>query len=545
MILYHGSTAYHILYCIVHKVRYHYHEKAVLFISEYMAPQKDLEIFIGKIRERNWFTDIWVVPERTFRAKAGRYLTPASSISEIEGMIEKLCNLLTQYCPYQLEHFSKLYVAADQWTVGIYLLKKHIPYYYIEDASGMLSEEKRYLKIIRDTNPQSYTLCQYLHGAGRSNVVLKKLCDLDNQQEGFYDEKAVDFSIHKAMQEMEEAHRQEILSLYDGTVIPLQTEKPNLLFLTQYHRNLEIKSIAMQKKMTYRILDYFGEDCELIIKPHPKDGYLHYESMLPGCTVVKRSVPSELLPFILDGPLELAITPNSTSIGGIRHKCKNLLSFGAEIEVYYERLHLYYVVASYIKQIYEGQFLSYDNVNQQFLANFLWMMDIPPQGTSSQRIFVDGGSNHKIHEDDKEELSFTEDDTIFFLEFEQRFSFLSLDWITAERLLEITVTVTGTNGSKKEASIWFYSPDEAIRRRIQNMAILKTFPYSGETLEANAKASTEQRILEGKLRALEYVIRKHEHTQSDKILMQAGEIIEQYKSEKHFMESILEQEGLV
>ncbi len=546
MILYHGSTAYHILYSIVHKVRYHYHDKAVLFISEYMAPQKKLTGFVKKIQECHWFEDIWIVPERTFRAKAGRYLTPSSSITEIEGMIEKLCTLLTDACPYSLEQFSKIYIAADLWTVGTYLLKNHIPYYYMEDASGMLSEEKRYLKLIRDTNLQNYTLFQYLQGAGRSNLVLKKLCDLDNQQKGFYDEKAIDFSIHKAMKEMDEHRREEIISLYDGTRIPLQENKNNLLFLTQYHRNLEIKSISMQKKMTYRILDYFGEDCEIIIKPHPKDGYLHYETMFPGCTVVNRSVPSELLPFILDGPLELAITPNSTSIGGIRHKCSNILSFGEDIEVYYERLHLYYVVISYILQIYNGQQIAYQNINEQFLLNFLWQAHITPNVPSaSKRIFIDGGSTPKMSNLNQDLSSFTCEDTIFFLELEHRFSFFALDWITADQLLEITITLTEKSGTKKETSIWLYSPDETIRRRIQTMKISKTFSYSGDMLEAHAKSVIENQILKGKLRALEYVTRKQEHIQSDKILTQAGEIIEQYKSEKHFMETVLEKEGLI
>ena len=78
---------------------------------------------------------------------------------------------------------------------------------------------------------------------------------------------------------------------------------------------------------------------------HPKDRYLPYENIINGSMVIKNSVPSELIPFVVEGKIDLVITPNSTSVGGMKNTCDRVMSFGEEIETEYEKLHLYYAAA--------------------------------------------------------------------------------------------------------------------------------------------------------------------------------------------------------
>lgn len=545
MILYHGSTAYHVLYSIVHKVYYYYDKPAVLMITQYMAVPDELNQFVQKVKETGWFEDVMVVPESEFRKITGRNLKPSSTTSEIEQVIEQMCKLLENWCPYKMEQFEKIYMAADQWTVGTYLLKKQIPYYYMEDASGMLGAEGRYLKIIKDTNPHNFTLCQYLKGAGRSRIVLKKLCDMDNQPEGFFDEKAIDCSIYKNLSRMEESKRYDIIKLYNGKIIQLSEQKRNVLFLTQYHRNLEIKSIAMQKQMTNILMDYFAEDCNLVIKPHPKDRYLPYGTMFPDCKEINCSVPSELLPFMLKGNLDCVITPNSTSIGGLRGSCDTIWYFGENIEVYYERLHMYYVVCRCLQTIRKEQTIYCENGDALFLKNFfeLFQLEWKSFEAGKEAIVIDGGWHHKIENGQKREL--TKEDTIFFLEFEERYSFLRYDWIKSENMLECEMILTDKDGSQKKKSIWFYSPDPEMRKGMKVQMIEKDLINSKQQLQVSVKEVMEKRLLEGKVRALEYALQKQEHQNEDQVLLQAANLIEQYKTEKHFVKTILEQEGLV
>ena len=169
MILYHGSTAYHVLYSIIHKLYYHYEDKAVFMITEYMKPKDELAAFVEKLSQYHWFEEILIVPESAFRKITGRKLNEKSRASEVNKVVDKMCELVEEWYPSGFSQFDEIYLAADQWSVGTYLLKHHIPYCYMEDASGMLGEEERYLKLLRDTNVHNYVICQYLRGAGRSN----------------------------------------------------------------------------------------------------------------------------------------------------------------------------------------------------------------------------------------------------------------------------------------------------------------------------------------------------------------------------------------
>ena len=92
-----------------------------------------------------------------------------------------------------VKQFSPIYIGSDQWSFGIYCLANQIPHVYIEDASGMLSQRERYMKITREISLTNYVISQYLHGAGTSEYETARLCDMRNFVPGFTDEKAVNF----------------------------------------------------------------------------------------------------------------------------------------------------------------------------------------------------------------------------------------------------------------------------------------------------------------------------------------------------------------
>ena len=49
MILYHGSTVYHSLCAIVHKLAFHPDEKAELLLVQYMFPEEEMAYFIANL----------------------------------------------------------------------------------------------------------------------------------------------------------------------------------------------------------------------------------------------------------------------------------------------------------------------------------------------------------------------------------------------------------------------------------------------------------------------------------------------------------------
>lgn len=583
MVLYHSSTAYHVLCAVVHKMCYHREEDAVLMITEYLLAVNESESFVKRLRKSGWFKDVVVIPERQLKKDIGKRLNESSTRAEIEEVLDKTCEVVKAWSKYKFEDFKDIYVSADIWSVPVYIIRNKIKYHYIEDASGMLGEQRRYLKLLHEINTHNYVVCEYLKAAGRNKMVIDKLCDVDNQPTGFFDNKEVDFSIYKTMKKLDEKTRKAIIKLYDGEIIKKTTDKKRLLFLTQYHNNLEIQSISMQRKMTTLLIDYFAKNYEVIIKPHPKDKYLPYENIIRESKVIKNSVPSELIPFVVDGKINLVITPNSTSVGGMKNACDKVMSFGEEIETEYEKLHLYYAAAYIIAEIINNNVsdnleaekaielpdkkeqdfeINTEYANSIYAKNYLELFSLDKylkenghyielsknkeseiKDNTVKRIFIDSGWNSRILKSQREK--FGEKDCIIFLEEENMSTFLMYPWAVKEKMAEIEISVINSEYSQNKKSIWFYSNDKQILKRVKSIFMENKLDNSDITVKIEAKEAVEKKILEGKLKALEFMIRKDESEMSSQVLSQASSVIEQYKANKHFVEKIMEPEGVL
>ena len=58
MVLYHLSTTYQLLYCIVHRLARHADEEAGLLMVEYIRPESERKAFIQKLLDTGWFPKI-------------------------------------------------------------------------------------------------------------------------------------------------------------------------------------------------------------------------------------------------------------------------------------------------------------------------------------------------------------------------------------------------------------------------------------------------------------------------------------------------------
>ena len=58
MVLYHLSTTYQLLYCIVHRLARHPKEDAGLLMVEYIFPEKERRDMVQKLLERGKYDEI-------------------------------------------------------------------------------------------------------------------------------------------------------------------------------------------------------------------------------------------------------------------------------------------------------------------------------------------------------------------------------------------------------------------------------------------------------------------------------------------------------
>lgn len=118
-------------------------------------------------------------------------------------------------------------------------------------------------------------------------------------------------------------------------------------------------------------------------------------------------------------------------------------------------------------------------------------------------------------------------------------------WVIKEKLVEIEITVINSEYSQDKKSIWFYSNKKNILKRVKNIDMERKFDNSDITLKIKAKEAVEKRILEGKLKALEIMLKRQDSEMALQVLSQAAGVIEQYKANKHFVEKIMEPEEVL
>lgn len=535
MILYHASTVYHTLCCIVHKLSMHREEDATLFIVEYMLPTAELHAYVKKLKSLNWFVDIRIVPEKNFRFQRGFELTEESSKEEIEQVIHNICNSLEKWYKPGFKHFDDYYIAADNWSIGIYLLYHKISYNYFEDACGIMGDTERFLRIIRNFNETNYIISNYLGGVGRSNTAKHLYCSLECQDKNFHDERAIDFTIYSSVMQMNPCDANELLELYGCDTYPIKEGQKNVLFLSQRLPTLTIQKIEVQERMTVLIMDYFCRDCNIIVKPHPKDVWIDYKKLVPGCNVVDRSVPSELLPFILRREntsdrkrgntmkFSLCITPNSTSIHGLSHIAESTMYFGNDFEVNYERLHIYYIVSIFVQKIYQGEVILTDEITKGYLENFFKLKHfdisfiekdrVDGKGIADKIIFIQSDSNQITKQRSIDGVK-----TKIFLNEDHSYSFLLDDTLNQDNFRMIEYEVIGNFDEKIEFSgtIWLYLSNEGVRSKMENWKGSYELEHTGSTLNYNLKECNELRIAKGKIKAMEYAMNHSSDNTNDK-----------------------------
>lgn len=159
---------YHLLYCIVHKLSCHSDEESELLLVEYIKPLKERTAFLEKLTAYGFFSKIRYVPEQQFKLKKGIALDENSSEKDIKTVIGNISSAFEKWFGGYMNRYNEIYVASDQHSCGIYLINNKKSYTYMEDASGMLSEQSRYLSITKGNNRTNYIINEYLGCAGRN-----------------------------------------------------------------------------------------------------------------------------------------------------------------------------------------------------------------------------------------------------------------------------------------------------------------------------------------------------------------------------------------
>ena len=359
MDVYYAVTNYHLLCCLLHKMKYN-SNSAIMLISEYLIEIKpDL---VNKIKDTNLFDDVIVIDKPAFDEK-DEFLDN----KKLEDRINEIDKKIGKKYSYIFDKSNELYICCDFDELGIYIINNNIKYNYFEDGCGIFSREHLVLKVVHERKK----FIKKIGCLGNNSNVIKRFGSLIDQEKGYYNPKDEDFCVKEILKNLNEKEISLLLNIYNIKKIDIESGKLDLLLTMHYN---EIMTQDMQRKIYTYLIDYFKDDDEkLIIKPHPADSIFNYNDIFEDAIELNRYMPSELFPYCIDNKFEKGITCWSTSVYSLGKIIKNIVNFDSRIDKTFEDFDKYYAIVMYLKKIKTTQkkYLNLDGINELQLIQLL------------------------------------------------------------------------------------------------------------------------------------------------------------------------------
>ena len=316
MNVYYAISSYHILCCILHCIKYNSKEKNVLYLSKW---HNDCDSMIDSLISSGFFEKV---------SKYEEVIYPSSNKKITNKQIKKDIDYLVSNTPSDfiddVNNAKNIYISGDSYSCSVYLIKKKIKYYYFEDACGVLSDEERNLRLIRDMEYSRYQIMKKLLLPGNHKYIINRYGDLSHQLSGYSNKKDIDFSVDSILGSLSFKKLIKIAQVFTSDKIMIPDN--STLLLTFHYVNLNILSMSEQRLLYGYLIDYFGGEHNILIKQHPSDIQPDYKKWFKKSYLLPRTLPSELLPYLSKNKISRVLTAYSTSIFSLKKYCKDIIS---------------------------------------------------------------------------------------------------------------------------------------------------------------------------------------------------------------------------
>lgn len=521
MVLYYGVTHYHFLCAMLHKMKYHGKEKAVLLIPERINDSRNLK---EKFEKTGIFSQIYLYGEPRVES---RDLSPAGVKKEIEKMVHQV---ETEF-PVNVQEFDEINVSDDHYAFGTYLVKKGISYNFFEDGCGRLSTEKDLMEHVKKMWPIREHIIRELKLFGNAQVVKNRYGDLNAQAAGYENPKDVHFSVTEILSKLSKEEVARIIKSFTGAE-PQTIKAGGCLLLTQHFINLNLMNYAGQEAIYKTLADYFAEEGQLVIKPHPSDIQGLYREWFPDALVLERMLPAELLPYcVTGGRYKTGLSASSTSINNLSGYFEETICFSQKIEKTWGWMNKYYIALRCMEKLQitsEDQlFLLGGGLNLSQLealkthykmGSWQWlsaqnMSKLREKEHQGRKIIL--VTNLPAKEVDSNYKKFSnmlgkmeERDVVILLPDSSKTIFASESSLNEiQHILPVAIDTYSEQSGRKERIqreyIYIYTRNKEYLQEVLKMNERKKLKYSGVEIEVNPSEQTEVKILEGINRALE------------------------------------------
>ena len=136
--------------------------------------------------------------------------------------------------------FSEVYVAGAHFYFSLYLIQNRIPFYFFEDAAGMLSKSQELYETLAASFPTHAKIARkYRLFNGENPYIYRVICLKKAQTIDVSDERYLDFSVEEALQNLPERERKNLIHFFLKHRLWTKAEA---ILLTQHFANLNMMS---------------------------------------------------------------------------------------------------------------------------------------------------------------------------------------------------------------------------------------------------------------------------------------------------------------
>ena len=513
MIFYYAFSIYHLLCCILHKLKYHSDHEAILALSG-MFPYKKI---IANLKASGVFKDISVIDDKEIITFVRNRIDPSTPARKIQSLVNENCRWVKKQLPYDLESFFEINIALDHWPIGIYLIRNKLRYNFFEDGCGCLSQNEYLAELLKSVSEGHFILAKEIGAFAENGFAQRKLGDLNKQRAEYADAKAEHFSVSEILSDLDAGEMNRILSIFGANRQQITSERKKLLVLTENLVNLNRITYEQQQELYTLLIDYFAAGYEIYIKPHPND-LMDYNTLFPGCHILPGFFPSELISCWAGQKFEAALAVSSTAIDGIGSFVQKVIRFNPKMQTGHKIIHRYYAASKLVKSMDAGLQIKTAGCNDKLLCEF-FQTDIQDislvsevsdllEGAASQPavyIFDDSSKIKAQFHDIADFLNkLHSDSAVIFINSHQDYCYYNgeNDDVFANIRPIIIQKSYDENYKKEEEAIYMYSNNEDIKKIGQEICCEKELAYTGLKINITG-ISHEERI---KIKALEGVL---------------------------------------
>ena len=145
LVLYHAVSSYQLLEVMLHRMIFHKKDRAVLILPDFIVSKYPQ---YKKLETEKFFHEVYLFP----------YLFIPHREEDL--ILKDVTQYYHQMIPYSITDFSNIYVAGAHFYFSLYLIKNQIPFFFFEDAAGIISRSKQLYQILLKKFPVHAKIAQ-------------------------------------------------------------------------------------------------------------------------------------------------------------------------------------------------------------------------------------------------------------------------------------------------------------------------------------------------------------------------------------------------